>query len=108
MVKDHLNPSSINSLDMGGFRHPIKTSFNKYIMIDSSFLEISTQIMFWHYLHPAISKESRVLTRYHLELYPGKVVAIIEPRIRGVMIESQNLLITTSEPLIMCQPLKLI
>ena len=35
-----------------------------------------------------------------IQLYPGKVVAIIEPRIRGVIVESQNLLITTSEPFI--------
>ena len=45
-------------------------------------------------------KESRILTQDHLGLYPGKVVAIIEPRIRGIIIESQNLLITTSEPFI--------
>ena len=51
-------------------------------------------------LFTSSDNESRVLTRYHLELYPGKVVAIIEQRIRGVMIESQNFLITTSEPFI--------
>ena len=45
-------------------------------------------------------KESRILTRYHTEIHPGKVVAIIEPRIKGTMIDSQNLLIATSEPFI--------
>ena len=48
----------------------------------------------------ANEKESRVLTRYHAHFSPGIMVAIIEPRIKGLMIDSTNLLICTSEPLI--------
>ena len=45
-------------------------------------------------------KESRILTRYHNLIKPGQVVVIIEPRITGTMVDSQNVLITTSNPIL--------
>ena len=51
-------------------------------------------------LFTSTEKESRIVTRYHSEIYPGKIVALIEPRIKGTMIDSQNLLVSTTEPLI--------
>ena len=45
-------------------------------------------------------KESRILTRHHNLIRPGHVVAIIEPRITGTMVDSQNILISTSNPII--------
>ena len=44
--------------------------------------------------------KSKVLTRYHLQLFPEKMVSIIEPRIKGTIIDSSNILVITSEPLI--------
>ena len=45
-------------------------------------------------------KESRVITRYHTKITPGCVVAVLEPRIKGTLSDSDNVLIATAEPLV--------
>ena len=45
-------------------------------------------------------KESRVITRYHTKITPGCVVAVLEPRIKGTLSDSDNVLISTAEPLV--------
>ena len=42
------------------------------------------------------------MLRYHAKLVPGMTVAVIEPCVKGSLNDSDNVLKTTSEPLIPC------
>ena len=51
-------------------------------------------------LFTADEAESKKLTRYHPQMYPGCFVYILDMRLRGTLCDCENLLISTEEPLI--------
>ena len=75
----------------------VQTSYDRFFL----FGDVDSNKVFA--LFASNDKESRVLTRYHAHLSPGCCVSIIEPRLKGVMIDTTNTLITTSEPFIPLQ-----
>ena len=84
-----------------GAKSPYKTSlqtatYDKYLLFgDPNSNKIAA-------IFTGNEKESSVLLRYHGKLEPGMLVAVIEPRVKGSLHETDNVLFTTSEPLIPC------